>query len=62
MQEENDDNYEEEAEVADEFDSDFDTDVSYFHVTVSEYVLELLFNFSLIIQRNTWCNARINCP
>lgn len=27
-QEENDDNYEEETEVADEFDSDFDEDVS----------------------------------
>lgn len=30
LQEENDDNYVEEAEVADEFDSDFDEDVSVF--------------------------------
>ena len=34
MQEEDDDNYQEEAEVADEFDSDFDVDVSIFFTAV----------------------------
>ena len=60
MQEENDDNYEEEPEVADEYDSDFDDDVSYFQVPVYDYVLELLFNCRLIIRINTWCNAHIS--
>lgn len=41
-QEENDDNYEEEPEAADEFDSDFDEDVSNCAVILSSYLYLML--------------------
>lgn len=51
LQEENDVNYEEEQEVADEFDSDFDEDVR-----ASLYFF-FLNNFTFFF----FCNAKLSC-